>query len=142
MFKKNFKNTNLEISLLGLGCMWLPLLQESNTKIDYKKAEEIVDYTYNNGVNYFDTAYPYHGGESKKFIGQALKKYPRESFNLATKLPIWLIKEESDLEKYFNEQLNNCNTEYFDFYLCHAIGDEKFDMIKKSKCFNFWFKVN
>ena len=137
MFKRNFKNTNLEISLLGLGCMRLPLLQGSNTKIDYKKAEEIVDYAYNNGVNYFDTAYPYHGGESEKFIGQALKKYPRESFNLATKLPIWLIKEESDLEKYFNEQLNNCNTEYFDFYLCHAIGDERFEMIKKFKVFEF-----
>jgi len=140
MFKRNFKDTNLEISLLGLGCMRLPLVDGSTTAIDYEKAQEIVDYAYANGINYYDTAYPYHGGESEKFIGQALKKYPRESFNLVTKLPVWLINEESDLEKYFNEQLDNCQTDYFDFYLCHAIDAAGFKTIKQFNIFEFLSK--
>ena len=140
MIKRKYKNTNLEISLLGLGCMRLPLVEGSTTEIDYEKAEEIVDYAYNNGINYFDTAYPYHGGQSEKFIGHALKKYPRESFNLVSKLPIWLIKEEGDLEKYFNEQLANCQTEYFDFYLCHAVDATRFKAIKDFNIFEFLMK--
>lgn len=140
MFKRKYKDTNLEISLLGLGCMRLPLVEGSTTEIDYVKAEEIVDYAYEHGINYYDTAYPYHGGQSEKFIGHALKKYPRESFNLVSKLPVWLIKEESDLEKYFNEQLANCQTDYFDFYLCHAIDAARFKTIQQFKIFEFLTK--
>ncbi|MEG2288414.1 MAG: aldo/keto reductase [Clostridium sp.] len=140
MFKRNFKDTDLEISLLGLGCMRLPLVEGSTTDIDYIKAEEIVDYAYSNGINYFDTAYPYHGGQSEKFVGQALKKYPRGSFNLVTKLPIWIIKEEADLERIFNEQLANCQTDYFDFYLCHAIDAAKFKTIKDLNIYEFLCK--
>lgn len=140
MEKRTYKNTNLKVSLLGLGCMRLPLVEGSTTDIDYDKAQEIVDYAYNNGVNYFDTAYPYHGGKSEKFVGHTLKKYPRESFNLATKLPIWLIKEESDVERIFNEQLENCQTEYFDFYLCHALDSAKFQTIKDFKIFELLMK--
>lgn len=140
MIKRKYKDTDLEVSLLGLGCMRLPLIEGSTTEIDYEKAQEIVDYAYNHGINYFDTAYPYHGGQSEKFIGQALKKYPRESFNLVSKLPVWLIKEEADLEKYFNEQLTNCQTEYFDFYLCHAIDASRFQTIKDFNIFDFLMK--
>lgn len=137
MEKRKYKNTNLDISLLGLGCMRLPLAEGSTTEIDYEKAEEIVDYAYNNGVNYFDTAYPYHGGQSEKFVGHALKKYPRESFVLASKLPLWLLKAEEDMERIFTEQLENCQTEYFDFYLCHAVDAAKFQTIKDFKIFEF-----
>lgn len=140
MIKRKYKDTDLEVSLLGLGCMRLPLVEGSTTEIDYEKAQEIVDYAYNHGINYFDTAYPYHGGQSEKFIGQALKKYPRESFNLVSKLPVWLIKEEADLDKYFNEQLTNCQTEYFDFYLCHAIDASRFQTIKDFNIFDFLMK--
>lgn len=140
MIKRKYKDTDLEVSLLGLGCMRLPLVEGSTTEIDYEKAQEIVDYAYSNGINYFDTAYPYHGGQSEKFIGHALKKYPRESFNLVSKLPVWLIKEEADLEKYFNEQLANCQTEYFDFYLCHAIDASRFQTIKDFNIFDFLMK--
>lgn len=137
MEKRTYKNTNLKVSLLGLGCMRLPLVEGSTTDIDYDKAQEILDYAYTNGVNYFDTAYPYHGGKSEKFVGHALKKYPRESFNLATKLPIWLIKEKVDIERIFNEQLENCQTGYFDFYLCHALDASKFQTIKDFNIFEF-----
>lgn len=140
MIKRKYRNTALEISLLGLGCMRLPLIPGSTTDIDYNKAEEIIDYAYNNGINYFDTAYPYHGGQSEKFVGYALKKYPRDTYNLATKLPVWLIKKEEDLEKYFNEQLENCQTDYFDFYLCHALDANRFKTIKDFKVFDFLMK--
>ncbi|MGN0516240.1 aldo/keto reductase, partial [Eubacterium sp.] len=86
--RKQFKN--IEISRLGLGNMRLPcktpIKREANPLIDYNKAQELVDMAYENGVNYFDTAYMYHAGKSEKFIGQALKKYPRDSYYLADKL--------------------------------------------------------
>lgn len=141
MFKRKFRNTNLEISLLGLGCMRFPTIKSGDKEIiDEVKSQEIVDYAYAHGVNYFDTAYPYHQGESEIFIGKALKKYPRDSFNLVSKLPIWLINEEADLEKYFNEQLEKCQTDYFDFYLCHALNAERFETIKKFSIFEFLCK--
>lgn len=80
--------------------------RESNPLIDYGKAQQIVDMAYQNGVNYFDTAYMYHCGESEKFIGQALRKYPRESYFLADKLPIWMCKTPSDMERILMNNLN------------------------------------
>ena len=113
-----------KISLLGLGMMRLPLTDPADPKsIDEKKAQEIVDYAYKNGVNYFDTAYPYHGRMSEKFCGRALSKYPRESYHLASKLPGWLLKSAEDVPRLFAEQLENCQTDYFDFYLCHSIHE-------------------
>ena len=85
-----------------------------------REGQEIIDYAYSHGVNYFDTAYVYHGGQSESFIGQALKKYPRESYFLATKMPIWCVKKQEDVERIFNEQLQKCQVDYFDFYLFHA----------------------
>lgn len=105
--KRKFKDT--EVSLLGLGAMRLPcktsLKRENNPLIDYKKGQELVDLAYKNGVNYFDTAYMYHVGKSEKFIGTALKKYPRDSYFLADKLPIWMCPKASDMEKIFKKQL-------------------------------------
>ena len=112
------------ISLLGLGTMRLPLLDATDpTSIDEVGAQEIFDYAYAHGVNYFDTAYPYHGGMSEKFCGRALAKYPRASYHLASKLPGWLLKTEEDIPRVFAEQLANCRTDYFDFYLLHSIHD-------------------
>ena len=120
METRQYKNTGKKISLLGLGCMRFPKISPDKEAIDYEKAQEIVDYAYTHGVNYFDTAYVYHGGDSEVFIGKALKKYPRESYNLATKMPVWLAKNQEDLERLFQEQLDRCGVDYFDFYLCHA----------------------
>ena len=99
-----FKNT--EVSRLGLGTMRLPcktpLKREANPLIDYTKGQQLVDMAYQNGVNYFDTAYMYHQGKSEKFIGTTLKKYPRDTYFLADKLPIWLCKSPKDMQKIFD----------------------------------------
>jgi predicted aldo/keto reductase-like oxidoreductase len=130
MEKRNDKLTGKKVSLLGYGCMRLPRLYEDEQDIDYDQAQEMIDYAYENGVNYFDTAYPYHEGMSETFIGQALQKYPRASFFLADKMPSWLLYDLSDGERIFEEQLEKCQVEYFDYYLCHAL--EKCDsFIKK-----------
>lgn len=134
-----FKNT--EVSRLGLGNMRLPcktpLKREANPLIDYDKAQKIVDMAYENGVNYFDTAYMYHCGKSEKFIGQALKKYPRESYFLADKLPIWMCKTPADMEKIFNKQLERTGIDCFDFYLLHSLDKKNFEKCEKFKAYDF-----
>ncbi len=122
MNKRPYKNSGEELSLLGFGCMRLPRLYEDKQDIDYTRGQELIDYAYAHGVNYFDTAYPYHGGESENFVGCALKKYPRETFYLADKMPSWLVKNLGDGKRIFAEQLQKCQVAYFDFYLCHSIS--------------------
>ena len=118
----------VSIPQLGLGCMRLPT---DNDTIDYAHAQKIVDYAMKNGVNYFDTAYMYHDGESQYFLGKALAKYPRASYFLTNKLPIWYCKEPSDMEKIFQDQLQRCRTSYFDFYFMHSMNDEHWKMAKE-----------
>lgn len=131
MEKRFYQDTGLQVSLLGMGCMRLPKVTPDKEDIDYEKAQEIIDYAYTHGVNYFDTAYPYHSGMSETFVGHALKKYPRDSFFLASKLPLWLLTEDGDVEKYFNEQLEKCQVDYFDFYLLHAMSADRIEVAKK-----------
>lgn len=135
MLYKNFKG--LAISCLGMGCMRLPRISKDSEKIDYEEAEKIIDYAYQKGINYFDTAYPYHGGDSELFIGQALSKYPRESYYLASKFPIWEVKTKDDFERIFEEQLKKCGIEYFDFYLCHAMSKSRHEIYQKWDAYNF-----
>ena len=108
-----------EVSLLGFGAMRLPTAE--NGTVDREKAAEIVDRLYKAGVNYFDTAYVYHQGESEEFLGEALAKYPRESFYLATKTPGHLINPNYDPIEAFERQIKRCRTDYFDFYLLHNV---------------------
>ena len=133
--KRNYKNTDEQISLLGFGCMRLPKIDPEKSDIDKTKAQEMIDYAYAHGVNYYDTAYPYHEGKSELFVGEALKKYPRESFHLASKMPVWLVEKPEDTLKYFEEQLKKCQVEYFDFYLCHALNLDRLEIIQKSHIF-------
>lgn len=140
MKTRRFNNIGKDISLLGFGCMRLPLLSEGKQEIDYATAEAMVDLALKNGVNYFDTAYMYHEGKSEPFIGHALKKYPRESFNLATKMPLGMLKSEADLERIFAEQLERCQVEYFDFYLMHRITAQHYELAKKLKVYEFMQK--
>lgn len=114
--------TGKPVSLLGFGCMRLPVIDAKQDQIDIARAQEMIDYAYENGVNYFDTAYPYHEGKSELFIGESLKKYPRDSFFLADKMPGWSIKSAEDAPRIFYEQLEKCQVEYFDYYLCHSVG--------------------
>ena len=137
MEMRQYRDTDVKVSLLGMGCMRLPKVDPEKEDIDCEKAQEIIDYAYANGVNYFDTAYGYHGGQSELFVGQALKKYPRESFFLASKMPIWCVKEKGDVERIFNEQLKKCQTEYFDFYLFHAQNAANFQKCQEFGVYEF-----
>ena len=132
---RELRGTKEKVSLLGFGCMRLPRLHPDKPEIDTELGQRMVDYAYSHGVNYFDTAYPYHEGLSESFIGAALSKYPRESYNLVTKLPTWLINGEADIERYFNEQLQKCGVDYFDFYLIHSLNAERFELVQKHHMF-------
>ena len=113
-----------QISLLGLGLMRLPRLKADKPAIDWARAKALVDRAYRGGVNYFDTAYMYHDGESETFAGEALKAYPRESFYLATKMPLWMLKKKEDVAAIFEDQLKKLQVSYVDFYLVHNISHE------------------
>lgn len=115
----------IRTSLLGFGCMRFPKHRDGS--INYKKSEELIDLAYQNGVNYFDTAYNYHSGKSENFIGSVLDKYDRNSYYLATKLPFWLVNSLEDAQRIFQEQLTRLNKTYVDFYLLHSMGREGFD---------------
>ncbi|MDR2350323.1 MAG: aldo/keto reductase [Deltaproteobacteria bacterium] len=109
-----------DISLLGFGFMRLPV-KGTPAEIDIDLATEMVDLAIESGVNYFDTAYMYHNGESENFAGRALSRHDRSSYKLASKMPLLFLKEKSDLDKFFNEQLKKCRVDYFDFYMIHGI---------------------
>lgn len=114
-------------SLLGFGCMRFPLTEEGN--INEAEAEKMLDTAIAAGVNYIDTAYPYHNGDSEPFVGRVLKKYARSSFYLATKLPVWQIKTLDDAKRIFQEQLNRLDVDYVDFYLLHCLDKEKWQTV-------------
>lgn len=126
---REMKNTGIKPSLLGFGCMRFPLLE--NGKIDRIKAEEMMDVAIKAGVTYIDTAYPYHEQESELFVGEVLKKYPRDSFYLATKCSLWYIETHEDAIKMFENQLNRLQVEYFDFYLIHSLSRDLWDKALK-----------
>ncbi len=115
------KIKNQEVSLLGMGCMRFPVI-EGTQEIDYDKTMAMFDLAIKEGITYFDTAYPYHNGQSEIVVGKLLKKYPRNSFVLASKMPSWMFKTLDEAKKIFEEQLVKCQVEYFDFYLCHAMN--------------------
>ena len=96
--RRKYKKTDLTVPLLGYGLMRLP---QKNGKIDRELAQKLVDTAMAAGVNYFDTAQPYHNGESQQFIGEAMKKYPRDSYMLATKLPLWSLRSVAEAENTF-----------------------------------------
>ena len=116
-------------SLLGFGCMRFPLREDGH--IDETEAEKMLDKAIASGVNYIDTAYPYHNGDSEPFVGRVLKKYDRGSLYLATKLPVWKVETIEDVKETFQEQLNRRQVDYVDFYLLHALSKERWDKILK-----------
>ena len=114
-----------KLSMLGFGTMRLPV--DEAGKIIEAQVAEMTEYALSHGVNYFDTAYPYHGGESERVMGRVLEKYPRESFLLATKYPGHQLSERYDPAATFEEQLQKCGVEYFDFYLLHNVCEMSID---------------
>ena len=126
MIYKNFKD--LKLSSLGFGTMRLPTKgQNGDTPIDEEETAKMVDYAIKNGVNYFDTAYGYHNGESEKVIGKILNNYPRDSYYLATKFPGYDLSNMDKVEQIFEEQLQKTGKEYFDFYLFHNVYEKNID---------------
>jgi len=115
---------DMKLSNLGFGCMRLPM---NEGVIDEEQVARMVDWAMENGVNYFDTAYPYHGGESERVMGRVLASYPRESFYLATKYPGHQIASSYDPAAIFEEQLEKCGVDYFDFYLLHNVYDKSME---------------
>ena len=123
---------------LGFGLMRLP---ETDGVIEHGEVCRMVDAYMKAGLNYFDTAYVYHKGLSEVEAGEAIvKRYPRESFMLATKLPAWELKTEGDRERIFREQLERAGVDYYDFYLLHSIEEGNIDIYEGLDCFNFCLK--
>lgn len=138
MLYRKFGKTNEMVSALGFGCMRLPIIGNDPTNIDEEKAMSMVRYAIDAGVNYVDTAYPYHGtgfthgGASELFVAKALKDGYRQRVKLATKLPSWLIKTRADMDKYLNEQLERLETDTIDFYLVHSLNENVWPVLKEN----------
>ena len=115
------KFQDIELSALGLGCMRLPVIDGDDSKPDAAAVEEMVAYAMENGINYYDTAWGYHSGNSEIVIGAVLAKYPRESFYLASKFPGYDLSNMDKVEEIFEKQLEKCKVDYFDFYLFHNV---------------------
>ena len=126
MIYKEFQG--LKLSALGLGTMRLPVMGDApDAPIDEERAAEMFSYAIDKGVNYFDTAYGYHDGESETVTGRILSKYPRDSYYLATKFPGYDLENMDKVEAIFEEQLEKCGVEYFDFYLFHNVYEKNID---------------
>lgn len=125
MLYKEFQE--LKLSALGLGTMRLPVIDGADAEIDAAAVEEMIDYAMEKGINYYDTAWGYHAGNSELAVGKALSGYPRESYYLATKFPGYDLANMPKVEEIFEKQLEKCGVEYFDFYLFHNVCEMNID---------------
>ena len=123
------KFKDISVSMLGFGAMRLPT--DANGNIDDALNKKMVKTALDAGINYFDTAYMYMNGKSERAMGDALKHYDRDSFNLTTKMPVMMLEREDDVERIFNEQLERCRTDHFDFYLVHCLNKHNWENTKK-----------
>ncbi len=125
MIYRNFQN--LKLSALGMGAMRLPVIDGDDTRVDQELVNKMVACAMEGGVNYYDTAWGYHGGQSELAMGRALAAYPRESFYLADKFPGYDLSNMDKVEEIFEKQLEKCGVEYFDFYLIHNVCELNID---------------
>ncbi|PKK88034.1 MAG: aldo/keto reductase [Candidatus Wallbacteria bacterium HGW-Wallbacteria-1] len=140
---RTFGKTGEKVSVLGFGCMRLPILGNDHTKINEPEAVKMIRYAIDHGVNFIDTAYPYHsndfskGGMSEPLVARALADGYRKKVKIQTKLPSWLINSPQDFDKYLNEQLQRLNTAQIDFYILHALNRKTWDNLKKHGAIEF-----
>jgi len=133
---RNFGKTGEKVSILGFGCMRLPIIGGDPTLINEEKAIKMIRYAIDHGVNFIDTAYPYHGfsldsgGESEPLLAMALRDGYREKVKISTKLPIWAVKRRRDMDKFLDEQLERLETDRIDFYMAHAINETYWKNLK------------
>jgi predicted aldo/keto reductase-like oxidoreductase len=140
MIYRKFLKGDIFISQLGFGAMRFPTLK-NESDIDIEKTENMLDYAIENGVNYIDTAYPYHNGMSEIFLGEYFQKRKiREKIFLATKMPVWKIEKFEDFEFYFNIQLDRLKTQYIDFYLLHSLWKGSWEKVRDLKVIDFLLK--
>lgn len=127
---------------LGFGCMRLPIINNKFSNVDKDAVSEMFDYFIKNGFSYVDTAWFYHNENSERAIKECLvKRYPRETFQLADKMPVVLLNEEAELSYYFNKQLEKCGIEFFDYYLLHDLGKKHYEIAERIHAFEFISKL-
>jgi predicted aldo/keto reductase-like oxidoreductase len=134
---RTFGKLDWKPSALGFGAMRLPTIDGDPAKIDEAEATRMVRHAIDHGVNYVDTAYPYHREESERFVGRALQDGYRERVKLATKLPSWLVKEPGDFDRYLNEQLEKLQTRHIDFYLLHSMNERSWPQLRDLDVFRW-----
>lgn len=135
--KRKIKKTNTEVSALGFGAMRLPT---KNGLINKTEATQLINHAIDNGINLFDTAYLYHNGESETFLKSILEER-RDEILISTKLPVWFVKKEEDLDKYLNKQLNKLGIDCIDFYYLHALNYDAFKQLKEYNLFKFLDRI-
>lgn len=135
--RRRYKNTAQTLPLLGFGCMRLPQLSPDGPEIDYGTVKQMIDRAMKAGCNYFDTAYMYHDGRSERCLGDLLKAYPRDSYYLTDKMPVWFARDAAGIERIFREQLERCRTDYFDFYMLHSLDSANWELAQKYKACEF-----
>ena len=135
MLYRKVPQNGAELSILGFGCMRLPVKEDGI--IDEKRAMNQVRYAIDNGINYFDTGWIYHMGESEPFLGRALADGYRGKIKLATKLPSWLVKSRKDMDYFLNAQLERLKTDHIDYYLIHGIAGEMWDKLEALDVIDF-----
>jgi uncharacterized protein len=125
------KYPGVMVPILGLGCMRLPVVDRDAGRIDEERASVLIRTAIARGVTYIDTGYPYHNGQSEPFVGRVLKGGLRDKVQLATKLPIWMVKVEADWERLLDEQLRRLDTGRIDFYLFHGLSGERWETVRR-----------
>ena len=134
---RKFGSLDWEVSALGFGAMRLPTLEDDSSKINEELATKMIRHSIDSGVNYVDTAYPYHQEQSEPLVGRVLNDGYRDKVRLATKMPCWKVKEEADFDRLLEEQMKRLEVDFIDFYLLHALNKRSWQKVQKLEVFKW-----